>query len=59
MNFVSLTQILDVNKTTESIIGATIEVHRHLGPGLLESVYSRGADFNIHEARRLASRPYS
>ncbi len=32
-------QILDVNKTTESIIGAAIEVHRHLGPGLLESAY--------------------
>ena len=24
---------------TESIIGAAIEVHRHLGPGLLESIY--------------------
>ena len=26
---------------TEQIIGAAIEVHRHLGPGLLESAYHR------------------
>jgi GxxExxY protein len=31
--------VLDVNKTTEAVIGAAIEVHRHLGPGLLESAY--------------------
>jgi GxxExxY protein len=27
------------NELTERIIGAAIEVHRHLGPGLLESAY--------------------
>jgi GxxExxY protein len=30
---------MDVNEITEIIIGAAIEVHRSLGPGLLESVY--------------------
>jgi GxxExxY protein len=39
MKFSTRNQILDVNKTTEAIIGAAIEVHRHLGPGLLESAY--------------------
>ena len=28
-----------LNKLTQAIIGAAIEVHRPLGPGLLESVY--------------------
>lgn len=30
---------MDVDKVTEVIIGAAIEVHKSLGPGLLESVY--------------------
>src|SRR5688500_2504422 len=30
-----------VNVLTKEIIGAGIEVHRHLGPGLLESAYVR------------------
>ena len=29
----------DLNKLTEKIIGMAIEVHRELGPGLLEAVY--------------------
>jgi GxxExxY protein len=39
LNFKTCSEILEVNKTTESIIGAAIEVHRHLGPGLLESAH--------------------
>jgi GxxExxY protein len=30
-----------INQLTEQIIGAAIEVHRELGPGLLESAYQR------------------
>src|ERR1019366_3347084 len=29
----------DLNEITHGIIAAAIEVHRHLGPGLLESAY--------------------
>ena len=32
---------------TEIIIGAAIEVHRHLGPGLLESVYEAAMAYEI------------
>jgi GxxExxY protein len=31
--------VLKINEVTEAIIGAAIEVHRTLGPGLLESAY--------------------
>lgn len=30
---------MKINELTEQIIGAAIEVHRHKGPGLLESTY--------------------
>jgi GxxExxY protein len=30
---------MEINEITEAIIGAAIEVHRVLGPGLLESAY--------------------
>lgn len=39
MRYTTRSELLDINKTTEAIIGAVIEVHRHLGPGLLESAY--------------------
>lgn len=28
-----------INALTDKVIGSAIEVHRHLGPGLLESIY--------------------
>ena len=33
--------IEELNKITEKIIGCSIEVHRTLGPGLLESIYEK------------------
>jgi len=32
---------MDINEITETIIGAAIDVHRALGPGLLESAYEQ------------------
>ena len=38
----------ELNQTTDLIIGAAVEVHRHLGPGLLEGVYEHAL---VHELR--------
>ena len=35
------------NPITREIIGAAIEVHRALGPGLLESAYTRSLQFEL------------
>jgi len=32
---------MELNEITSTIIGAAIEVHRTLGPGLLESIYQK------------------
>jgi GxxExxY protein len=32
---------VQVNEITEAVIGAAIEVHRAIGPGLLESAYTQ------------------
>ena len=37
-----------INQLTEQIIGAAIEVHKELGPGLLESAYQKAL---AHELR--------
>ena len=36
-----------VNEITRQIIGAAIEVHRHLGPGLLESAYEECLGYEL------------
>ena len=42
-----------VNVLTREIIGAAIEVHRHLGPGLLESAYQQclAREFSLRNIR--------
>ena len=32
---------------TEKVIGAAMEVHRHLGPGLLESIYESCLEYEL------------
>jgi len=32
---------MEINKITEQIIGASIEVHKSIGPGLLETAYEK------------------
>ena len=39
------------NEISEKIIGAAIEVHRILGPGLLESVYEEALCHELHLRR--------
>jgi GxxExxY protein len=38
-----------LNKITEKIIGCAIEVHRNLGPGLLESIYERALSYEFFD----------
>jgi GxxExxY protein len=39
--------MLENEQLTEPVIGAAIEVHRVLGPGLLESVYERCLSYEL------------
>jgi len=45
-----------LNRVTESIIGAAIQVHRALGPGLLESAYGACLAFDLLEAGHTVER---
>jgi GxxExxY protein len=41
---------MEVDKLTEQVIGLAIEVHRHLGPGLLESAYQECLYYELKNA---------
>jgi GxxExxY protein len=51
----------ELNQLTERIIGCAIEVHRHLGPGLLEATYEAALCAELGDAgiqyRRQAAYP--
>ncbi len=38
---------MDENELSNEIIGAAIEVHKHLGPGLLENIYQECLAYEI------------
>lgn len=38
-----------INELTEAIIGAAINVHREIGPGLLESVYRKCLAYELRK----------
>ena len=38
------------NEISEKVIGCAIEVHRQLGPGLLESVYEESLCYELSKA---------
>jgi GxxExxY protein len=40
-----------INDLSHQVIGFCIEVHRHLGPGLLESAYEEALAFEFAQAR--------
>ena len=39
----------ELNKLTEGVIGGAVEVHRHLGPGLLESAYQAALAYELSQ----------
>ena len=41
---------MEINQITEKIIGCAIEVHKHLGPGLLEPAYEECLVYELQNA---------
>ena len=46
------------NQLTSEIIASAIEVHRHLGPGLLESTYEECMAFELLERKLVVQRQH-
>ena len=42
---------MDINTITKIVIGRAIEVHKHLGPGLLESTYEHCLYYELIQAQ--------
>jgi len=47
---------MEINQITEKIIGCAIEVHKELGPGLLESAYEECLFYELTKAGLKAER---
>jgi len=50
--------MLKGNQLTSEIIGSAIEVHRNLGPGLLESTYEECMTFELKNRNLVVKRQY-
>ena len=50
---------VELDEASHKIIGAAIEVHRHLGPGLLESIYEQALVHELHLRGMTAQRQVS
>ena len=44
-----MSNLAELNKLTKQIIGAAIKVHRHLGPGLLETAYEACLAYELQQ----------
>ena len=44
-----MSNLAELNELTKQIIGAAIKVHRHLGPGLLETAYEACLAYELQQ----------